>query len=114
MDNKNLFITIIVLIGFSTTVIAQIAAPQLIASDLKIVNDSINHKVDIEFTSDKEISNLLILITDSLGNTMFLDNQYRFKGYYKQIVDLKEAKKGNYFLKIIKDDEQINKKLKNE
>lgn len=114
MKSKIIFITIVVFIGFPATIISQTSAPGLIASDLKIVNDSIHHKVEIGFTADKEISNLLVSITDSLGNTMFLDNQYRFKGYYKQVIDLKEAGKGSYFLKIIKDDEQISKKLKNE
>ena len=96
-----------------TTIIAQTVQPISTSSDLKIVNDSIGHKVAIEFTADREISNLLVLIADSLGNTLFLDNKYRFKGIYKHSLDFKERGKDWYSLKIIKDEEQINKKINN-
>ena len=90
---------------------AQTVQSKFTGNDIKIVNDLANHKVDIEFIVDKEIFNLLVLITDSLGNALFLDNQYRFKGNYKRSVVLKEAQKGVCFLKIGRDGDQFIKNL---
>lgn len=105
MKNKTLLLILVAFIGFATKVIAQKVPPKSKISNLKIVNDTINHKVDVEFMADKEISNLLVIITDSLGHTIFLDNQYRFKGNYKHSMDFKKKGKGKYSLKIIKDEE---------
>ena len=113
MKSKILLLSFIVIASCSITINAQTVPSKSTGSDLKIMNDSINHKVDIEFTVDKEISNLLVLVSDSLGNTLFLDNQYRFKGNYKHTLDFKERGKKWYSLKIIKDEEQISKKINN-
>lgn len=93
----------------------QLSAQKNVAEDkdnaFKIVNDSINRKVDIEFKAERKVYNLLVLITDSVGHTMFLDNQYNFKGLYKRTVDSKKLSKGKYSLKIIKDEEKYQKKF---
>jgi hypothetical protein len=90
---------------------AQNAGSSKIKDDVKVINDHLANKVDIEFSSDKEIYNLLVLITDSLGQTYFLDNRYRFKGNYKHSVDFKDYHKGVYSVKIIGDDDKIDKKI---
>lgn len=93
---------------------AQTVSSKSSGNDIKIVNDLINHKVDIQFKADEEILNLLVLVSDSLGHTIFLDNQYRFKGNYIHSVDLKEVLKGRCFLKISRDGDLINRTLINE
>src|SRR5438874_704637 len=69
------------------------------------------NKFDIDFSAKNEISNLLVIVSDSLGRTIFLDNQYRFRGNYNRSVDLSNEKKGDYTLKVIRDHEKIETKL---
>jgi hypothetical protein len=69
-------------------------------------------KIKIDLENDKVIYNLLVIISDSTGRTIFLDNQYRFKGNYSNTIDLETEKKGNYSLKIIKDEKRIEKNLR--
>lgn len=80
-------------------------------TNIKMINDSFNHKVEIEFVADKKIHNLLVLITDSIGHTIFLDNKYNFKGPYKRAVDFKMSGKGKYFLKVIRDEDKYYKQF---
>jgi hypothetical protein len=70
-----------------------------------------NRSVQIEFAVDKNVRNVLVLLVDGSGNTVFLDSQYNFKGIYKRTIDLSKSPKGNYYLKIMNDDEVMNKKL---
>jgi hypothetical protein len=63
----------------------------------------------ITFNSLKEIQNMLVLVTDNKGNTVFLENKYRFTGEYKRVVDLKDFAKGEFEVKIINDEEQIKR-----
>ena len=79
--------------------------------DVEVVNDKLNNKMNIEFSANKEIYNLLVLITDSIGQTVFLDNRYRFKGDYKHSIDFKEYNRGQYLVQIIGDNQKINKKI---
>lgn len=76
-----------------------------------VMADDLNHKIDIEFRSDSIIYDLIILVTDNIGHTIFLDNKRAFRGNYKHSVDLQMAEKGNYSVKILKDSERIEKKL---
>lgn len=109
---KEFFLITLLFFSLTFTLNAQTELSPATNSDIKIVTDNIHRKVDIEFNSDKEISNLLVMISDSLGRTVFLDDQYRFKGKYKQSVELKEEGKGNYFVQIIKDNERFKKSIK--
>jgi hypothetical protein len=81
------------------------------ASGLSITHQG-KKKIKIDLENDKVIYNLLVIISDSTGRTIFLDNQYRFKGNYSNTIDLETEKKGNYFLKIIKDEKRIEKNLR--
>ncbi len=80
-------------------------------TELSILTDSNIGKIDLQFKNDNEVQNLLVFITDSAGHTVFLENLYRFKGLYKKTIDLKETGKGSYTLKVIKDEERINRKI---
>lgn len=60
----------------------------------------------ISFTEPNRIDNLLVIVSDSTGRTIFLDNKYRFEGAYKHQLDLSRSGKGKYLLSIIKDREQ--------
>lgn len=89
----------------------QAQTNKVIPRNLKIVNDSINSKVEIDFKTDWEIDNVLIFIVDPKGNTVFLENKYRFTGKYSKIVDLAAAGKGDFSMTIICDDEEVKRKL---
>jgi hypothetical protein len=65
----------------------------------------------IRFTEEQRIENLLVMITDTLGNTLFLDNKYRFEGEYQQSLDLSRAGKGKYRLSIIADQRRSNRDI---
>jgi predicted RNA-binding protein len=70
-----------------------------------------NKEVVIEFDTDQILENVLILIVDGEGNTLFLDNQKNFKGIYKCSVDMSMYTKGNYFVNIKSEGEQKQAKL---
>ena len=70
-----------------------------------------NKEVHIEFNSDTTLDNVLILVVDESGNTVFLDNQKNFKGIYKCFVDMSTYAKGNYFVNIKSESEQKQAKL---
>lgn len=79
--------------------------------EVKVEVDSIHRKVNVEFSADKPIYNLLVLMTDSSGNTVFLDNQYQFKGKYRHNIDFAPGKKEKYFLQIIRDNDRFIKEI---
>jgi hypothetical protein len=79
---------------------------------VNIENTNADRKLDIHFNSDAVIENLLVIVSDSTGQTVFLDNQYRFKGIYARSIDLSGSPKGEYSVKVIRDDDKINKKIR--
>lgn len=82
-----------------------------VPTEIKAVSNSATGKLDVEFKNDIEVNNLLVIVTDSLGNTIFLENLYRFNGPYKKSIELTDKGKGSFTLHIIKDEERINRKL---
>jgi hypothetical protein len=81
-------------------------------NNVTIQSNNSGHKLDINFNAGQVVQNLLVIVSDSLGETVFLDNQYRFKGNYIKSVDLSNSPKGEYSVKVISDNEKINKKIK--
>src|ERR1051326_8015938 len=81
-------------------------------NDVQVHSDSLNQIINVEFPAQATIYNLLVHLNDSAGNTLFLDNQYKFSGNYKRSINLKKQGRGTYYLEIIKDNEHINKKIK--
>src|SRR5258708_6879394 len=93
-----------ILFWFGTTY-SQSAASQIINAENVVIHHA-NNNVEIEFRQNKK-TNLLVLLADKTGHTVFLDNRHNFIGIYKQKFVV--AKKGEYFLKVIDDEGQISK-----
>lgn len=74
-----------------------------------LTNSIYNNKVEVKFSAPEKVNSLLVLIADSTGHTVFMDNEINFKGTYKRIIELKG--KGKYHLKINANDERISKTL---
>jgi len=105
---KKLFLFIVLL--FYGQLNAQVVTAKIASID-KVSYYCTNNKVEIKFTSTKNTPNLLVLIVDSTGHTLFLDNQFNFKGDYKRMVDLSSNGKGKYYLKITDGESRINKQF---
>lgn len=82
-----------------------------ISTEIKAIPNAVTGKLDVEFKNDTQVDNLLVIVTDSLGQTIFLENLYRFNGLYKKSIELSNRGKGSFTLHVIKDEERINKKL---
>ncbi|MDF2451309.1 MAG: hypothetical protein K0S26_813 [Bacteroidota bacterium] len=63
----------------------------------------------IKFNNDKPIHNLLVFVTDSAGQTIFLESIYNYKGVYNKYIDLPNHSKGQFTIHVNKDDERIIK-----
>lgn len=107
--NFKLLSTALLVLLVSGKSIAQNTGSSL--KNLKILNDSLNPNVQISFDTQRQVDNLLLLIIDKSGNTIFLENKYRFKGSYNGNIDLSKNDKGNFTLIIISDEEKIKKNL---
>ncbi len=90
---------------------AQVPITKNTKINYDVILDTANAKIDIKFNPQNPILNLLIVVSDSAGKTLFLDNQYRFSGAYKHTVDLNKYGKGVYFLNITNDSERFYQKL---
>jgi hypothetical protein len=79
--------------------------------EIDVRSDAAQQILDVRFSSENEIASLLVIVSDKRGETLFLDNQYRFKGEYKRVIDLKEYGKGEFFLKVVRDEDIFDKKI---
>jgi hypothetical protein len=104
---KMLFVGMMTLTG---CVIAQTNYSNL-PTQVNTIHDKSRGKLDLEFKNDKLVDNLLVILTDSAGQTVFLENLYRYQGIYKKNIELPYKGKGFVTLHINKDDERIIKKL---
>lgn len=68
-----------------------------------------DRKVELQFHSDSVIHDLLIVVTDKNGQTIFLDRQHKFKGTYKQEIDLNGSDKGSYSFLVMRGNEEYVK-----
>jgi len=98
------------LLLLSTAMQAQ-SPSRAIPTDVKIVSDPDTQKIHIEVSQGQEIINLLVLVVDDSGHTVYLDDKSHFKGTYISEVDLKKEGRGMYDLKIIADKEEIRQKV---
>lgn len=80
-------------------------------TEVKIVSDKVKGRLDVEFKNESQVDNLLVILTDSAGQTVFLENLYRFKGLYKKNIELPYKGKSFVTLHINKDEERIIRKL---
>jgi hypothetical protein len=65
----------------------------------------------IAFENRVTIDQLLVLVYDDKGETIFMDSQYNFKGDYSRSVDLSKGNSATYSLKIIYRDEKIDRSI---
>lgn len=65
-------------------------------------------KVSIEFICATEIQSVVVMISDSGGTTLFMENRFRFKGSYKWVVDFEKQSKGRYVVDVIRDDKKYS------
>lgn len=79
------------------------------AEEVLIKTDSLTRKIEIQFECDQPVNNLLVMVNDSIGQTVFLETKYGFQGAYKHTVNLQPSGKGRYYLKIIKDEIRISR-----
>lgn len=85
---------------------AQDAKTPYVPLDVKTSVDSFKNNVNVEFKIDSE-EDVLVVVTDSSGITVFLENQFRFKGIYKKSIDL--PYKGKFNLNVMREKERTNK-----
>jgi hypothetical protein len=81
------------------------------SEEIKIVTDSLHGKLDIEFECMHPVNDLLILMTDSLGEPVFIECQRMYSGKYRHSVDLRKCPRGNYNVKVIRDNSRIDRKI---
>jgi hypothetical protein len=62
--------------------------------------------LQINVDNPNPTENLLVVISDSSGQTIFLDNRFHFTGLYTKSIDLSRSGKGPYSLCIAKDSER--------
>jgi hypothetical protein len=75
--------------------------------EYRISDDPLKNKMNIDFEIVQPVYNLLVIVHDSTGKTIFLENRYRFTGKYQREVEL--INKGTFFLQIVRDEERFNK-----
>jgi hypothetical protein len=97
-----------VVLFFTTTGMqAQTAAKTQNTRQISTIANKAQKSADISFDVQKEVYNLLVIVTDEAGNTVFLDTRYHFKGAYRKTVDLKEGKGQSFSVQIKNDDEHF-------
>lgn len=99
---NKVFLTLVFLFGISVGIKAQVTGK----TTLPPLPLAAGEPLKISFTEVKRVDNLLIIVSDSTGRTIFLDNKYRFEGAYNHQLNLSRSGKGKYTLSIIKDREQ--------
>lgn len=103
---RTLYITILLVLLLSFSAEAQTAQRiNLPLGDLKVNADSLARSFTIGFNAQNEVANLLVRVSNSSGETLFLDNQYWFTGSYSRVVKLLDQQPGLYILEITKDDD---------
>jgi|GEM_PF-4039746 len=101
----------ILLLSLSAIAAAAQTQPKAAPAPQVRVQEKAARTVSVEFRNEKEIDNLLIVISDKNGQTVFLENQYRFKGDYAKMIDLAETGAGAYTLKIVRDEDVFVQQL---
>jgi len=106
----NFWILLVLMISCLQTLIAQ-SQGHVKTTDVSIIANPDKQSIMIEVSQGNEIANLLVLVVDDTGHTVFVDDKTRFKGTYRHQVDLARTQKGEFDLKIVADKEEINKKV---
>ena len=90
---------------------AQSGIQKLRDDDVTLLIDERQRTADLSFKAEEEISDLLILVSNGKGETVFMDNKDHFKGEYKNTINLNAFGKGEYSIKVITDKDELNKEF---
>jgi hypothetical protein len=90
---------------------AQSGVQKLKDDDVTLLIDENHRTVDLRFKATEEINDLLILVSNEQGETVFMDNKDHFKGEYKNTIDLNSFAKGEYSIKVKTDKNELNKEF---
>lgn len=66
----------------------------------------------ITFSSAAVIDNVLVLVHDPKGQTVFLENKNRFKGEYRKELDLQGLSPGDYTVQVYNDHEKMRSRVR--
>lgn len=80
-------------------------------AELQLSFDARRQAIQVNYIPQGIVSNLLIHVNDSKGQTIFLENRYNVSGNYQCNVDIKDQPKGAYFVEVISDSKHINKQI---
>lgn len=98
------------LLGFNIAGAQEIKQQKSGIEIIKVRHEPAKAGIIIIF-SMKAADNLLVRVTNAEGETMFLDNQYGFKGKYSKTVPLGVLARGTYTVEISRESEEIIKNV---
>ena len=78
--------------------------------NLTVFPNPVSDKVNISLVSE-DIKDFEIQIINNLGELVYISKNNQIVGEFTKIIELKDYKKGMYFLKIISDSGEFNKKI---
>jgi hypothetical protein len=92
---------------------AEAQSNNTITSDnkIRVTATADNQKIHLQFKADTETGNLLVIVTDKTGETIFIDNHSHFKGEYERDIDLAETIKGEYSICVRNDESIYNEQI---
>ncbi|MDF2437917.1 MAG: hypothetical protein K0Q95_2293 [Bacteroidota bacterium] len=90
---------------------AQKGLQKLEDKDVTLLIDKNHNTAALSFKTQDEVSDLLILVSNEKGETVFMDNKDHFKGEYKNTIDLNSFSKGEYSIKVKIDENELNKEF---
>jgi hypothetical protein len=103
------------LIVLFTTVIGNTLCAQqkgnVLLNSLTVAVNKVTHTIDVTISPAGDISNLLVVLGNSDGKVVFLDNQYFLKNGYQVAINTEGYEKGTYTLKITADNEKEEQTL---
>lgn len=85
---------------------------QTLDKTLSITQNQDSLSVSIKFLQESVAENLLIVISDTNGSTIFLDNKKNYSGHYNRSVDLSSACPGFCTIRISTEVERYEYKVK--
>lgn len=96
--------------SFNHTAAQQVTSSKTV-TELKVQAGDAVRAVKISFKTLHPVTNLLVRVTGNNGQTVFLDNKYRFSGDYASTVDLSTLAHGEYIVEISAGKEKYKSKV---
>jgi hypothetical protein len=98
-----------IILGLSL-VSAVMLAQQKTQNNLQ-VNLKPQNKVEISYQPASYPSDFMLLIHDSTGKTIFLENQFRVKQPYSRLIDLSKYGANKYFVQLKDEEGEIKRTI---